>query len=373
MDLFTALLSDYTLRTVALGTALLGAVSGALGSFAVLRRQSLLGDAISHAALPGIGLAFLITGSKLPLVLMIGAALTGWLATAAVMVVTNNSRVKYDSALGLSLSVFFGLGLVVLTFIQKLPDARQAGLDAFLFGQAASLIDRDVQTMAGLGGLVLLLVVLFWKEFKLVSFDEGFARSLFLPVRRLDLLLTTLLVIAIVIGLQTVGVVLMSAMIVAPAAAARQWTHRMGAMIWISMGIGAASGVTGAVLSTGALRLPTGPTIVLCVTVLVLVSMMVAPARGLIWRRIKSWQKNKQLYQEAILLNMYALARQHDNLFHPHNESVIAIMQSTGTRVRKPLLVLADRGWVTPAGSASWSLTQVGVEECERLSQTLST
>ena len=132
-----ALFTDYTLRTVALGAAVLGIVSGSLGTFAVLRGQSLLGDAISHAALPGIALAFLLTGSKAPLVLVLGAAVAGWLGTLALMHVTGRSRVPFDAGLGLVLSVFFGFGLVLLTFIQRLPGANQAGLDKFLFGQAA--------------------------------------------------------------------------------------------------------------------------------------------------------------------------------------------------------------------------------------------
>ena len=367
MDVITALFADYTLRTVAVGTALLGAVSGALGSFAVLRRQSLLGDAISHAALPGIGLAFLITGSKYPLILMIGAGITGWLATAAVLVITTNSRIKYDGALGLALSVFFGFGLVILTFIQATPDARQAGLDSFLFGQAASLVQRDVTIMAILGGLALSVLVAMWKEFKLISFDSEFARALFLPVRALDLALTTLLVIAIVIGLQTVGVVLMSALIVAPAAAARQWTDRLGVMILLSMAMGACAGVSGALISTGALRLPTGPTIVLCATLLVVISMLVSPKRGVLWRRIRNRARDRQLNLEAVLLDLYALARQHDDLFHAHNEAVLAIMHPYQSTVRKPLRALADRGWVTQRLGGDWSLTEAGIQECERI------
>src|SRR5690606_18462983 len=159
---------DYTLRTVLLGAATLGVVSGALGTFAVLRRQSLLGDAISHAALPGIALAFLATGTKAPLGLMLGAALAGWVATLLVMAVTETPRVKYDSTLGLMLSVFFGFGLMLLTFIQRQPGANQAGLDTFLFGQAAALVQRDVVTMAVLGAVVLAALGLFWKEFKLL-------------------------------------------------------------------------------------------------------------------------------------------------------------------------------------------------------------
>jgi len=215
------LVNDYTLRTVALGAAVLGIVAGALGCFAVLRRQSLVGDAMSHAALPGIAIAYMLTGSKASIVLLAGAAIAGWLATLAVMSIVRTSRVKFDSALGLVLSVFFGFGLMLLTFIQRQPDASQAGLDKFLFGQAATLIEDDVQTMAILGAIGLGIMLLFWKEFKLLSFDQDFAATIGYPVRVLDVLLTTLIVVAIVVGLQAVGVVLMSAMIVAPAAGAR--------------------------------------------------------------------------------------------------------------------------------------------------------
>jgi len=287
-DLLHNLIFDYTLRTVALGSAVLGIVSGALGCYAVLRRQSLLGDAISHAALPGVALAFLITQSKAPLVLMIGAGLAGWLATLLVLKITSSTRVKNDSALGIVLSVFFGLGLVLLTYIQRhVPNAAQAGLDKFLFGQAATLIMSDVITMAAVGVVALGLMMLFWKEFKLASFDPEFGAAVGFPIRLLDVLLTTLLVVAIVIGLQTVGVVLMSAMVVAPAAAARQWTNRLGVMVALSAGFGALAGVSGAAISSIVTRMPTGPTIVLCISTIVAVSMLFAPNRGLVWARTR--------------------------------------------------------------------------------------
>jgi len=286
LDLFF----DYTLRTVALGAATLGAVSGALGVYAVLRGQSLIGDAMSHAALPGIALAYLLTRSKVPLVLMAGAAATGWLATLAVMAIVRRSRVKYDGALALILSVFFGVGLVLLTYLQNTPDAGQAGLDTFLFGQAAALVTDDVITMAVLGSLAMAGVGLFWKEFKLLAFDEAFGQSLGFPMRAIDIGLTTLIVVAIVIGLQAVGVVLMSAMIVAPAAAARQWTDRLSVMMGLSVAFGAASGVAGALLSSNLANVPTGPTIVLCASVIVAVSLFAAPHRGLLFR----WYRQRE-------------------------------------------------------------------------------
>lgn len=296
-DVLHDLIFDYTLRTVALGAAVIGIVAGALGAFAVLRRQSLVGDAMSHAALPGIGIAYLLTGRKDNLVLLTGAAIAGWLATLAVMGIVRRSRVKFDSALGLILSVFFGFGLMVLTYIQRQPDASQAGLDKFLFGQAATLIQGEVRNMAIAGGLALAVLLFLWKSFKLISFDMDFATSIGYPVRVLDVLLTTLIVVAIVIGLQAVGVVLMSAMIVAPAVAARQWTNRLGVMVLLSAFFGALAGVVGAALSSTQRRLPTGPTIVICISIIVLISLLLAPNRGMIWAWFARRRKGEELRQ----------------------------------------------------------------------------
>jgi manganese/zinc/iron transport system permease protein len=370
LELLRDLLFDYTLRTVAMGSGTLGIVSGALGTYAVLRRQSLLGDAISHAALPGIALAFLLTGSKAPLVLILGALAAGWVGTLLVMSIVNATRVKDDSALGLVLSVFFGLGLMLLTFIQKRPDATQAGLDKFLFGQAAALLERDVITMAALGMLALLTMTIFWKEFKLLSFDPDFGASLGFPIRALDVLLTTLLVIAIVLGLQTVGVVLMSAMVVAPAAAARQWTDRMGLMVGLSALFGALAGVGGAVISSTTARLPTGPTIVLCVSAIVLVSLFLAPNRGLVWRWVRHQRSRQRLQVEAILSDLYLLASQHDDLDHGHAMAVLRTMNRGRGGVARSLEELAKRGLVRQAGLDEWTLTPSGLAEAERLAQT---
>ena len=205
MEIFLQLFTDYTIRTVALGAGVLGIVSGALGTFAMLRRQSLLGDAMSHAALPGVVIAFMLTGSKAPIVLILGAAVAGVIGTLFMLTITRFTRIKEDSALGIILSVFFGFGLMLLTFLQRSPTANQAGLNSFLFGQAATLLVRDVITMAAFGGGALFLLALFWKEFKLLSFDRDFGASLGYPMVLLDVLLTSLLVIDIVIGLQAVG------------------------------------------------------------------------------------------------------------------------------------------------------------------------
>ena len=359
---------DYTLRTVALGAAVLGLSSGALGSFAVLRGQSLLGDAISHAALPGVALAFLLTGSKAPLVLVVGAGLAGWVGTLAVMAVVERSRVPYDAALGIVLSVFFGLGMVLLTFIQSRPDASQAGLDTFLFGQAAALVGRDVATMAALGAVALAAVAVFWKEFKLLLFDPDFAAVQGFPARALDVGLTTLLVVAIVIGLQTVGVVLMSALIVAPAAAARQWTDSLWGVVALAGTFGALSGAGGAVISSAGLGIPTGPTIVLVATAVVAVSLALAPRRGLVAGWLRGRRNRRVLRVAGTLEDLYTLALGHRDPHHPHAEAALRTMTAVPEAVGPTLAALEAQGLVEPRGGA-WSLTARGFSKARRLAR----
>ncbi len=274
------LLHDYTFQVVALGAALLGMASGMIGSFAVLRRQSLLGDVVSHAALPGIAAVFLMTGTKDTVWLLIGALCSGLAATGFIIGVVRYSRVKFDTALALGMSVFFGLGLVLLTYVQKIPNSNQAGLQRFIFGQAAVLLKSDILVIAVTGAVLLALTLLFWKEFKLLSFDPEFARSLGLPTRSLNVLLSAMTVAAIIAGLQTVGVILMSAMLVAPAVAARQWTNRLGVMVGLAALFGAVSGVAGTLASSALPKLPAGPAIVVAADVLVLISLALGRARS---------------------------------------------------------------------------------------------
>lgn len=365
-DIFQQILSDYTLRTVAMGAGLLGIVSGALGSFAVLRRQALLGDAVSHATLPGIALAFLLTSSKAPIVLLVGAMIAGWIGTLFVMAVVRHTRIKEDAALGLILSVFFGIGLVLLTFIQKQPIASQAGLDKFLFGQAATLMTQDVITMAALGIPVLFLVLIFWKELKILSFDPDYGNSIGFPVRFLDVLLTSMIVVAIVIGLQTVGVVLMSAMIVAPAVAARQWTDRLSVMVLLSALFGGISGVVGALLSSMTSKMPTGPTIVVVVSVIVAVSLLFAPNRGLVGGWVRDLRNRERIRMETLLGNLYLLALQHEDPFYPHSSEAVRAMSGVRASIRKNLGQLEMRGWAEQSGER-WALTEDGVSQARRI------
>lgn len=289
---------DYTLRTVALGGALLGVVSGVLGSFAVLRRESLVGDALSHAALPGVGIAFLIAGRNMG-ALLIGAGIASWLGIQFVGALTRTTRLKQDTALGITLASWFAAGIALLAYIQSLPNASQAGLDHFIFGQAAAMVEGDVRLIAGFGVVALILLVVFWKEFKLITFDPIFAMANGFRVRALSALLSTLIVAAVVLGLQVAGVILMVGLLIAPGIAARQWTHRLDQMLALSAVFGAFAGGVGAIISALDAGIPTGPMIIVVASILVALSIAFAPGRGLVWSRMKARADRRQFAVDA--------------------------------------------------------------------------
>ena len=301
---------DYTLRTVALGGALLGIVSGVLGCFAVLRHQSLLGDALSHAALPGVAIAFLLAGRDLGL-LLVGAGVTSWLGVYFIRIVTNTTRIKQDAAMGIVLAAWFAAGIALLVYIQARPDASQAGLDTFIFGQAAAIVERDVRLIAIVGAASFVVLGLFWKEFKLITFDSEFAGANGFRVNILSMLLSTLIVVAIVLGLQLAGVVLMVGMLIASGIAARQWTNQLGQMVILSAVFGAFSGSAGAIVSAVDADIPTGPLIVVVAFLLVAISLSFAPGRGLVWALLRRGADRRRFAAQTIRQDLYHYAIDH--------------------------------------------------------------
>jgi manganese/zinc/iron transport system permease protein len=357
-EYFELLFNDYTLRTISLGTAILGAICGMLGSFAVLRKQSLLGDAISHAALPGIAIAFLITGTKETNVLLIGALISGLIGAFWIRGITRRTHLKSDTALGLILSIFFGFGMLLLTYIQKQPNANQSGLDKFLFGQAATLLARDVWFMASVTLVCLLVLLLFWKEFKILLFDIDYAKTLGFNTKMIDILITSFIVLAIVLGLQTVGVVLMSAMLLAPAAAARQWTNSLGIMVVLAAVFGATSGVVGTAISASQNNLSTGPVIVLVAAAFVVFSFIFSPSRGLLFRQIRFIKNRKDLQLHKTLAFMFDIAKSHENISHPHT---VKILNNFHGYTRKSLSKLEDKEYIRVEG-LMWEMTEKGYD-----------
>ena len=293
LSLFLGIFTDYTLRYVALGSAILGITSGALGCFTVLRKQSLFGDAIAHAALPGIGFAYLFAGVKDSLLLMLGAAIFAWFGGIVTLAITNTTKIKQDAALGITLSVFFGLGIVLLTFLQSIGGSSQGGLDRFLFGQAAALIESDVINLGILAAFCFVVLILFYKEFKIMTFDSSFSQSLGFPIKYLNALLTSVIVVAVVIGLHTVGVVLMVSMLIAPAAAARQWTSNLKSMIILSAIFGGLSGIIGSMISSTTEGMSTGPVIVITITAILGISLIFSPKQGYLFKYIRNRRKSQ--------------------------------------------------------------------------------
>ena len=293
------ILQSYTTQMVLFGTALLGLASGIAGTFAVLRKESLIGDGLSHAALPGVVIAFLLTGIKDIEVLIIGAALSSITAAWLITITVENSKIKFDGALATILSAFFGLGMVLLTYLQSLNNAGQAGLSKFIFGQAATILARDVYITSAAALIIIVLTALFWKELKLISFDVEYAKTLQIPVTFTLILYRSLLIMTIIIGIQSVGAILISSLLIAPAVGARQWTNKLGTMCILAGIFGMVSAIGGTIWSTTVQKLPTGPAIIVILSVIVLLSLIFAPNRGILWQYRKNKQSKQALLSET--------------------------------------------------------------------------
>ncbi len=294
---------------VMLGTALLGGMAGVVGSFAVLRGRALIGDMLAHAALPGVCLAFLITGNRDLLGLSLGALATGLVAIAVVTVILRWTRTKEDAAIGIVLSTFFGAGVVLLSVVQKpTTGGNKAGLHSYLFGEPGGMLTSDILILAVVSMFVLAIVVLCYKEFLIVCFDSGFAQSQGWPTMWLDLAMMSALAVVTIVGLPIVGVILMAAMIILPAATARFWTNRLSMMLLVSGGVGAAAGLMGTQLGRG---YPAGAAIVLTASFLFLISLLFAPQRGLIAKLLVEYRLRRRVADEHLLRTLFELSEAH--------------------------------------------------------------
>lgn len=284
MQTFVHICSDYTFQKIIMGTFCIGFISGLLGIFTFLRQQSLLSDTISHAALPGVAMIFLCTHSTNPWVLFFGGFIAGIIGVAFVNMLSRKTTLKKDAALGIVLSVFFGLGLILLTIIQKYHMGGNAFLHRFLFGDASTLLTEDIYCIVGIGLVACAVVVMMWKEFKIVTFDPLFAQTIGFSVVAIELILMTIIVSVIVIGLQMVGVILTSALCIASSVAARQLTYSMERMALLSALCGACSSVCGSIISCMYDTIPTGPMINLCALVLVMVAFIIGSYKPVVAR-----------------------------------------------------------------------------------------
>jgi len=360
--------AGYLLVMALLGGTAVGSLSGAVGSFAVARQQSLLGDAISHSTLPGIYGAFLVWSAlgldgarSLPVVLG-GAAAAGLCAAGAVALVARMTRLKQDAATGIALSTFFAAGIAMRSYMQSASDRldNRAGLEAYLLGSAATITAEDVRTIALLWLLITPLVLLFWKELKLLVFDPDSLTVLGFSRRGAELLLTAIIVGTVVIGLRIAGVVLMSALLIAPPVAARQWSERFSSVVVLAAFIGAFSAAVGVLISTARAGIPTGPAIAVFSTGVAVVSLAVAPDRGILAGALRRARAAQRFDRDTVLLHAAAL---------PEEQTVSdlrAALRWPGWRLDRALNALRRTGHADVISSRV-ALSRPGREAADRL------
>jgi len=294
---------NYTDSVVLIGAVILGVAAGVLGAFAVLRQRSMVGDALSHAALPGVCVAFVATGAKDAATLAIGAAVAGVLASILILAIERTGRIRPDAAIGVVLTGFFSLGIVMLTFLANFNNSSQAGLDKYLFGQAAGLLESDLLIMGLLCAASLAFVAIAFRPLKAALFDMTFSGSIGLPVRLIELSMTAMLVIAIVIGVRTVGAILMVAMLIVPTVTARQLTNRLPVLLVVAGLVGAAVGTAGSLISTAA-SVPTGPVIVIVGFLVAMAAVLFAPGRGVVWKAGRTMRARRRANNEGVLIDL---------------------------------------------------------------------
>ncbi|HIY86793.1 MAG TPA: metal ABC transporter permease [Candidatus Yaniella excrementavium] len=296
--------ANHTYRMVFFGTMTIGLVSGALGSFAYLRKQSLVSDVVSHAALPGTLLAFLVAvtvfgvDGRNTVGLIIGAVIVGTIAVLFANGVANTTKIRIDSAMAVSLTLFFGAGMILMRVIANGEYPGKGGIQDYLFGNASVITTADLYTSVVTGGLAIVVMLVFWKEFALRTFDPGHASVLGFNGRTIDVLMFTTIVIAIVIGVKSVGLVLMVAFVVTPPAAARQWTTTLGSMVTLAGIFGAVGSGVGAYLSIAWGNVPTGPLIVLTLFALFVLSLLLSPRRSIVMTSLTRLRARKQLQHQ---------------------------------------------------------------------------
>lgn len=345
IDFFS--LSTPLIRNVVLGSILLSLSSSLVGCFAFLRKRALVGDAISHAVLPGICLAFMFKGEKDPVTLLIGAFITGWVSLLAVDFIKSRTRIKEDTAIGLVLSVFFGVGTLLLSVIQHHPGYYdQAGLNHFIFGNAISISKTDLQVFGSVAIAIIAVIFIFYKEFVLLAFDEVFLSSMGFPVKTLRLIMSILTVMAVVLGIQAVGVVLMAAMLITPAATARFWTYNLKHMLVSAMLIGAFASIMGAFISY-LTPSPTGPWIVMVLSLVATASFFLAPKKGIISRGLRHWRFKRKIVEENILKTLYQINEQNNTLnFSFTKEEILGRRKMNALDLEEGLNRLTSQGYL---------------------------
>lgn len=378
MTLWEMLLAHNT-RVVLSGVSLLGMASGVIGVFMLLRRRSLMADATSHATLPGIAIAFLIQpafglpGKFLP-GLLLGALLSGMLGMVCIQAVQRGGRIREDAAMGMVLSVFYGFGITLLGIILRMEQGASAGLKGFIFGKTASMVTADARLIAWAALGILILVILNYKEFKILCFDEGFAGSQGWPVRGLDGLMMGTVVAVTVIGLQAVGLILMIALLVIPSAAARFWTDRLSRLLLLSGLFGGLGALLGGWISVAAADAPAGAVIVLTQGAFFGVSLLIGRRRGLLQRALRDWNLRWNIRRQHVLRTFYEALEPHaapgdKTLARLPFSFLLQARSWTRFRLGMMLIRMNMQGLVYRHPDGTWGLTRDGWPEAARMAR----
>lgn len=343
------------------GTTFLSAISALVGTFTYLQRKSLMGDAIAHGILPGVAGGFLLAGEKNALVIMIGAIVWGVLTVSFIEWISRKTHLRSSTAMAVVLSAFFGLGMMLLTVVQTsgLPDA--SGINSFLFGQAASMLPEDLLVYSVFAVVVAFVLAAVYPHLTIISFDRAAAQSSGFNVRRIDAVLSILVVAATAIGIQSIGLILMAALLITPAAIARMWNSRLIGMLVFSGGIAALAAGMGSVVSFTAPSMPTGPWIVLILFAFTLISMVISPQRGLL-KRYRQQKKN----QDIILRENFIKRLYHQ--WEKSGQTTFALPEIEDKPSKQTLRFAINNDWIQLAGNTV-HLSEKGMREGRRITR----
>ncbi|MBP1968371.1 manganese/zinc/iron transport system permease protein [Virgibacillus natechei] len=299
-----SILMNSNTQWVLISTMILGIAAGMVGCLAYWKKQSLMSDALAHAALPGVVITFLLIGEKNLFMLVIGAAISALIGAFFIQWIQSSTRISEDTSMGMVLSVFYGLGIMLLTIVNQSAGGNQAGLDSFIYGQAAAMVQSDVYTMIGLALLVIIIIFTGFKEWKIYLFDPSFAKGQGLPLKGMNILYTAVLVTTIVIGIQAVGVILIAALLIIPSVSARYWTHSFKMMLLVSGVFGGSAGIAGTMISTMGSGWPTGPFIVVVASGMFAVSLVFGKERGILIKYLQFKARQRQVGAQQAATNL---------------------------------------------------------------------
>ena len=349
------------------GSLLLGGVASWVGCFTYLQRKSLVSDAVSHSILPGLVLAFMLTGSRSPWVLTAGAFASGAASLWAIRFLQKRTFLKTDSAIALVLSIFFSVGMLLLSRVQSYKSGSQAGLDQMLFGKAAAMQLHDLYAYLILAGLLVLGLIFYYPALKLYTFNADFARMKGISGDLMEMLLSGFLIAAILLGVQSVGVVLMASLLIVPASVALMWSVNMRSMMWISFGVAAFSSALGVYVSAYYSKMPTGPVIVLAMWIPLLVAILFSPTKGLIYKHKLSRSNKNKILMENLLKAFYHLHEAAGRVYYPIQlNELLAKRSFSPVEFNKGLKLLLAKHWIF-AKEGAYQLTESGKLEARRV------